>query len=37
MPHSQREMVCTETLKQFNQALIGLFTVKPTEDEHDGS
>lgn len=26
-----------EALKQFNQALIGLFTVKPTEDEHDGS
>ena len=26
-----------EALKQFNQALIGLLTVKPTEDEHDGS
>ena len=26
-----------EALKQFNKALIGLFTVKPTEDEHDGS
>lgn len=26
-----------EALKQFNQALIGLFTIKPTEDEHDGS
>ena len=25
-----------EALKQFNQALIGLFTIKPTEDEHDG-
>ena len=26
-----------EALKQFNQALIGLLTIKPTEDEHDGS
>lgn len=26
-----------EALKQFNQALIGLLTVRPTEDEHDGS
>ena len=26
-----------EALKQFNQALIGLLTVKPTEDEHDSS
>lgn len=26
-----------EALKQFNQALIGLLTVKPTENEHDGS
>ncbi len=26
-----------EALKQFNQALIGLLTVKPTEDEHNGS
>ena len=29
--------VAPEALKQFNQALIGLLTVKPTEDEHDGS
>ena len=34
---SGMEGVDPEALKQFNQALIGLLTVKPTEDEHDGS
>lgn len=29
--------VAPEALKQFNEALIGLFTVKPTDDEHDDS
>ena len=34
---SGMDVVDPEALKQFNQALLGLLTVKPTEDEHDGS
>ena len=34
---SGMEGVDPEALKQFNQALIGLLTVKPAEDEYDGS